>query len=57
MQNKDNLAFIMDLVAAGTIRAVIDRRYPLDQIAEAHRYVDQGHKKGNVVIAVAHDGQ
>ena len=57
MQNKDNLAFIMDLVAAGTIRAVIDRRYPLDQIAEAHRYVDQGHKKGNVVIAVASNGQ
>jgi len=34
------------------IRPVIDRVYPFDQIIEAHRYVDQGHKKGNVVITV-----
>jgi NADPH:quinone reductase-like Zn-dependent oxidoreductase len=51
----EDLQFLADRAAAGEFKPVIDRSYPLAETADAHRYVDSGRKRGNVIITVAHD--
>lgn len=50
-----DLILLKQLVEAGTLKPVVDRCYPLERIVEAHQYVDNGHKRGNVIVTVGHD--
>ena len=56
-ETSEDMDYFKQLIEEGKLRAVIDRIYTLRQVAEAHSYVDGGHKKGNVIIAINHNTQ
>ena len=55
-RSKEDIRLMKELIESGAYRPVVDRRYPMDQVAEAHRYVETWRKAGNVVLTMASDG-
>ena len=55
-ENRDDLLKVQELIEAGAITSIVDQSFPIERAADAHRYVEQGHKKGHVVLDLAPAG-